>query len=350
MSELIEKFEKKFGEDKGIFVHDEEKEELDVISTGTLSLDISIGRGGIPKGKFTQVFGPEMSGKTTLMLNITKNALRDGDKVLYIDTENTLDHSYVRHIIGEDTSNLIIAQPETAEEAMSIAEFGISGDKKFDVEPGTFGLIILDSVGALAPEKEKENKLTDDTMMLTARLLSKWFRRNAFAVRRTNTAFIMVNQVRAKIGMRYATYDTPGGNALRHYMSLSVMLYKGQELKKQIDGESTSVGVDIKFVVRKNKLAPPFRSSSFPLMFDKGIELSRDAIEFATMLGVIKKKASYYQFENETIGQGKDNTVVILNENKELLDKIQKKCYNVLNLDIPTRLNGKEEKHANNQT
>ena len=164
--------------------------------------------------------------------------------------------------------------------------------------------------------------------------MSKFLRRNVFQLRRTRTAFVFVNQVRAKVGSYLGGYEPTAGNALKHYLSLSIMVYKGQQIKQKVDGKDKIIGVDIRFVVKKNKVAPPFRSFSFPLIFDKGLDTARDVIEFASMLGVIKGRGSYYTFEGDTIAQGKNKTVLALEENEELLDKITKMCYNVTSTKI----------------
>jgi len=302
-----------------VIVEDEEGDEVSVIPTGSLSLDISLGIGGIPLRRYTEIYGPEGSGKTSLALSICKNCITDGGKVLYIDTEQGVDYTYARTLVGSDLLNpdsFILIQPETAEQALTIAEKAIKSEQ--------FRLIILDSVGALAPEKEKKDSLTDSNVALVARLLTTFLRRTAFDIREQDVGFIFINQVRDKIGSFFSTYETPGGRQLKHLLSVRIQMSQGTKIK---EGEEI-VGILSTFVIKKNKLAPPFRSSIIPIYFGKGVENYQNIFEFAYSLNIIKKAGSYYKFENETIGQGRNNVVEVLRNNKELLDKIVNACYN----------------------
>ena len=295
-------------------------EAVDVIPTGSLALDISLGIGGIPKARFSTIWGPESSGKTSIALSIAKQVFLMGEKTLFIDVENCLDYSYATALVGEiSTSNLTIVQPETAEQAFKIAEAGIRS--------GEFGLIIFDSVGALAPEKVKEGEFADSHVALVARLMGQFIARNAAVLRQNNVAFLFINQVRAKIGrFAFGGFERPGGYALKHETSVEIYLTKAENIK--IDNEIQ--GVLTKFVVKKNKLAPPFRTNYIPLTFGKGIDHTRDIVSFAELLGVITKKGSFYSFEGETIGQGMTKDCLTLENNTEILDKIREMCYNVV--------------------
>ncbi len=293
--------------------------ELDVISTGSLSLDISLGIGGIPRGRFTEIVGPESSGKTTLALTIAKEAMLKGDNVLYLDAERSLDAEYVSKIVGEfDTDKLIILSPQTAENFFSVAEDAINS--------GAFGLVILDSLGAVSPEKELTDELTDANVALLARLLTKWLRRNSFMVKEHNIAFVFLNQVRSSIGSYMKGYVSPGGNALKHYKSIEIKLTKGGK----IDVKGEIFGIITKFTISKNKLAPPFRSSTIPIVFGKGVDYYRDVLEFATKLGVIRRAGAYYRFDEVTLGQGIVKSKQYLSTNPETLDKIIEMCYNIV--------------------
>jgi recombination protein RecA len=298
----------------------EEDDEVDVIPTGSLALDVSLGVGGIPKARFSTIWGPESSGKTSLSLSIAKQVFLAKGKTLYIDVENCLDYAYASALVGDiSPDNLTIMQPETAEQSFEIAEAGIKS--------GIFDLIIFDSVGALAPTKVKEGEFNDSHVALVARMVGQFIARNAYQLRKNNVAFLFVNQVRAKIG-RYAFggFERPGGFALKHETSVEIFLTKAEDIK--IDNEVQ--GILTKFTIKKNKLAPPFRTNYIPLTFGRGIDQGRDILSFAELLGVITKKGSFYSFEGETIGQGVAKASKVLDESPELLDKIKEMCYNVV--------------------
>lgn len=321
---FVEMIEDKYGED--IIEQDIPEGDVVSISTGSLSLDISTGVGGIPLEKITEIFGPESSAKTTLCLEITKRAILKGYKVLYVDQENTLDHNYIRAIIGEfNTSMLVLSQPETAEQALYICEAGIKS--------GDFNVVILDSIGALAPEKEKEDDFGKAHVAQVPRLLSAFLRRNAYTIRHNNVAFIFVNQVRANIGSYTGGFQTPGGYAVKHYASLRIQLYKAEAIEQG----DVPVGSYSRYSIKKNKMAPPFRGGTFPLLYGIGIDSIRDTIEFAEMLGILEKRGSYYTYEGETVAQGMVKTIEFLKNNPETLDKIIERVYNVTttpNMDL----------------
>lgn len=321
MSQTVEDFraemQDKYGETS--LVTTESHLDSGVISTGSLSLDVSLGIGGIPRGVFTEVVGPESAGKTTVALSIVKQALSDGIGVLYLDAERSLDYRYVRTIIGDfDEDMLTILSPETAEDFFEIAEEGIVSD--------TFGLIILDSLGALSPKKELEDDLTDANVALLSRLLTKWLRRNSFKVKKHNVAFVFLNQVRDKIGSYMGGYVSPGGNALKHFLTIRIKFTTGLKIKV---GEDIK-GILTRYTITKNKLAPPFRAGVVPIIFGIGVDYFRDVIEFAKRLGIIRQAGSYYKFEGENLGQGMDKATVTLKKDNETLDKIVELCYNVL--------------------
>ena len=320
-SKVFERLKKKFDNPYLILDKDNE-EELEVISTGSLSLDVSTGIGGIPKRRVTTIYGAESSGKTTLCLEIVKQAIKGGDNVAYIDVEQGLDYRYVETLVGDvDISKLLIAQPETSEEALSLVEVFIQGDEKLGIAPGEYKLIIIDSVAALAPEAEKEKELTDKQYALTASTLTKFFRRNVFDLRKNDVALIFVNQVRANIG-GYGGYTIPGGYALKHYSSMIIFLSPSQKIKQ---GEDI-IGIQCKFTVKKNKLSTPFRSFYFPLMFGHGIDYYRDMVEFAAEMGIIKKRAAYYYYGETMLGQGMVKSMEFLEEHEDVRAELVTKC------------------------
>jgi recombination protein RecA len=326
-SKFIEGLEEDYGAE---IIVTEVLEDVPAIPTGSIALDISLGIGGIPLRRITTLFGPESSAKTSLCLSISKSAMEMGYNVLYVDVEQSLDHNYIRALIGDfDASKFVMVQPETAEQAMDICERGIASKE--------FGLIVLDSIGALAPEKEKADELKDANVALVPRLLSKYLRRTMFSLRTSETAFIFVNQVRASIGSYVQTFEMPGGHALKHYSSVIIRLTKAQAIKvnkvkaSAKDEDEEIIGSYSKFVITKNKLAPPFRSSTFPLIYGKGIDTTRNLVDFGELLGVITRRGSYYAFDGEVLGQGLNKTIDYLNSHKEVVDKIREKVYNIMN-------------------
>lgn len=326
VNELYDKLTKKF--ENLLIVDKDTDDEVESIPTGSLSLDVSTGIGGIPKRRLTTIYGAESSGKTTLCLEIVRNAIQGGDNVAYIDVEQGLDYKYAETLVGEfDISKLLIAQPSTAEEALGLVEVLIQGDEKIGIDPGQYKVIIVDSVAALAPEIEKEKELSDKQYALTASTLTKFFRRNMFDLRVNDVALIFVNQVRAKIGGYVGGYTIPGGYALRHYSSMIIFLSPGQKIKQ---GEDI-IGMQCKFVIKKNKMSPPFRSFNFPLMFGEGIDYHRDLIEFASEMGVLTKRAAYYYYGDIKLGQGIVKSIDYLQENEELKNEIVEQCLGTVN-------------------
>jgi len=310
---------------------------LEVIPTGSISLDISTDIGGIARGKITMIYGPYSSAKTTLCLNIAKNAVDLGLDTMYVDAEHSVDDRYIREIVGElSEEHFKLYQPDTAETALSICEAGIRS--------GYYKLVILDSVGALAPEEELKKELNENSMTLVPRLLSKFLRRNAYPVHKNGVAFIFVNQVRANIKSYMGGYDVPGGNALKHFTAMWIMLSRGQIIK----AGDEEIGIYSSFVIKKNKLGVPYRASNFPLIFKKGIDRVWNTIEFAEMLGILQKRGSFFSYEGQTLGHGLAKTEVFLKENPEILDKITKACYTVTDR-IPVKKDVKGEDESDEE-
>lgn len=299
----------------------ENSDTVTAISTGSLSLDVSTGIGGIPVSRFTEIYGAKGSAKTALALNISKHAIIDNRPVLYVDSEQAVDISLLESRIGDaiyDPERFVHMQPELMEDALGICEMGIKSK--------LFGLIVLDSIGALAPKKVKDDELTDDHYALLARRMTTFLQRNAFAVRFNDVAFLGVNQIRDKIGSYSKEYGTPGGHAWKHITSLRIMLSKMGVVKRGDD----KVGIETKFVIKDNKLAPPYRSYSFQVMFDGGVDEVRDVIDFAAMVGVITRGGPYYKFEDIKLGNGIVETIETLENDESTLDKIKELCYNIL--------------------
>jgi recombination protein RecA len=296
-------------------------DKIEAMTSGSLSLDASIGIGGFPKGRFTEIAGAEGTGKTTLALTTATKEIENGGRVLYIDTENMLSYYTIEQMLGKtvDQGKLVLLQPELAEQALMIAEKGITS--------GEFTLIVIDTVAALAPQEEKEKEFDEFTMGQLPRLMAKFFRRDASDVKVANVAVLLLNQVRDKIGSYMGGYETPGGHAIKHYASVRVFLTKGTEIKQGED----KIGINSRFVIKKNKMGPPFRSFEIPIIFGKGVDYYTDAVSFCETLGILKKSGAFYKFEGETIGQGRNNTAQFLRDNPETLDKLEKLLYNQIN-------------------
>jgi recombination protein RecA len=299
-----------------------------VIPTSSEALNVSTGVGGIPKGRFTHIYGPESSGKTSVGLDIAKNTLMYGGKVLYLDVEQTLDRDLATRIVGNyaEDDNFIVIMPDSAENAFEIAEKAIKS--------GDFDCIIFDSIGALAPEKELEDSFGDPHVSLVARLLTTFFKRNAFIVRKNDIAFIFLNQVRASIGNFFKEFEMPGGWALKHYSSIMMFLIpltaeKNRIKIKKENGDEKFIGNLVKFSITKNKVGVPYRSGTIPIIWGYGVDPVRDVLDFAGNLGVVQSRGPYKVFQEDTLGLGIEKTLTFLEENPDVLDKIVKECYHV---------------------
>jgi len=308
-------------------------DKIEAMSSGSLSLDASIGIGGFPKGRFTEIAGAEGTGKTTLALTTSMKEIENGGKVLYIDTENMLSYYTIEQMLGKelDKNKLILLQPELAEQALMIAEKGITS--------GEFTLIVIDTVAALAPEEEKSKEFDEFTMGQLPRLMAKFFRRDASDVKVANVAVLLLNQIRDKIGSYMGGYQTPGGHAIKHYASVRVALTKGTEIKQGED----KIGINSKFVIKKNKMGPPFRSYEIPIIFGKGVDYYTDAISFCETLGIITKSGAFYKFQGATIGQGRNAAAQFLRDNTETLAKVEKELYNSLSKQSTVILEAEDE-------
>lgn len=286
---------------------------VDVIPTGTLSLDLALGVGGIPRGRVTEIYGPEASGKTTICQHIVAEAQKAGGTAAFIDMEHALDPAYAART-GVDIENLLISQPDTGEQALEIAESLIRS--------GAVDVIIIDSVAALVPRAEIEGDMGDSHMGLMARLMSQALRKLSGAIRQTNTALVFTNQLREKIGVVFGNPETtPGGRALKFYSSVRLDVRRIQSIKSGTD----IIGSRTRVRVVKNKVAPPFRTAEFDIMHDEGISKSGDLIDLAVELGVVDKRGSFYYYGDDLrIAQGRENAKDYLKENPDIAAEIEK--------------------------
>ncbi len=319
----IKKIEKNFG--KGSIMRLKSGFALDVesISTGSMGLDAALGVGGIPRGRVTEIYGPESSGKTTLALHVTAEAQKSGLTAAFIDAEHALDMKYAE-ILGVDISKLLVSQPDSGEQALEIADTL--------VHSGAVDLIVIDSVAALVPEAEIAGEMGDAQMGLQARLMSQALRKMTGAVSKSKAAIIFLNQLRQKIGVFFGNPETTtGGNALKFYASVRLDIRKRQLIKK----DDTVVGTIVKVKVAKNKVAPPFRYAEFNVMYGTGIDHGYEILTLGVDNDLIEKSGSWYSVEDMRIGQGKDSASLFLKEHPELSKKIEGQIRE--KLGIPTK-------------
>lgn len=306
--------EKQFGKGSIMRLGDEAaKKDVPSISTTAISLDMALGVGGIPRGRVIEIFGQESSGKTTLCLQIVSNAQKSGGVCAFIDAEHALDPTYAKKI-GVDIDNLLISQPDTGEQALEICETL--------VRSGAIDVVIIDSVAALVPRAEIEGDMGDQHMGLQARLMSQALRKLTSCIHKSRTCVIFINQVREKIGIVFGNpQTTPGGKALKFYSSVRLEVSKVGPIK---EGDAV-IGYTTRVKVVKNKVAAPFKTAEFDLMFDEGISRVGSLLDVAAQFAVIEKSGSWYTYKNERIGQGRENAKGFLKGNPKLADEIEAK-------------------------
>jgi len=293
------------------------------ISTGAINLDAAIGVGGIPRGRITEIYGPESSGKTTLALHIAANAQKAGGVAAFIDAEHALDVEYARKL-GVDIDNLLVSQPDTGEEALEIAEIL--------VRSGAVDVIVVDSVAALVPKAEIEGDMGDSHMGLQARLMSQALRKLAGSINRSRTSVVFINQLREKIGVMFGNPETTtGGRALKFYSSVRLDLRRIGPVKER--DEITGSKVRVKVV--KNKVAPPFRQAEFDIMFSEGISHSSLLVDIGAEAGIIDKSGAWYSYGKERIGQGRENAKLYLKDHEDVMREIEEKVKVVLGITAP---------------
>ncbi len=286
--------------------------DLEVVSTGSLSLDIALGCGGLPKGRVIEIYGPESSGKTTLTLATIAEVQIAGGTAAFIDAEHALDPSYARKI-GVNVDELLVSQPDTGEQALEITDML--------VRSGAVDMIVVDSVAALTPKAEIEGEMGDAHVGLQARLMSQALRKLTANIKRSNAIVIFINQIRMKIGVMFGNPETTtGGNALKFYSSVRLDIRRIGSIKK---GEEV-IGNDTRVKVVKNKVAPPFRQAEFEILYGEGISWEGELIDLGVKYGLVQKSGSWYSYDNERVGQGKDNAREFLRANREIAEKLER--------------------------
>jgi len=304
--------ERQFGKGSVLRLGDSgESTQIQAISTGSLTLDMALGVGGMPRGRVVEVFGPESSGKSTLAYHVMAEAQRSGGEAAYIDAEHALDASYAA-VCGVDVENLLVSQPDSAEQGLEICEYL--------VRSGALDIVVVDSVAALVPRSELEGDMGDAHVGLQARLMSQALRKLTAAISRSNTSVIFINQIREKVGVLWGSPETtPGGRALKFYSSVRIDLRRIESVKQGKD----IIGARIRARVVKNKVAPPFKVAEFDMMFNEGISKEGDLVDLASEAGVVKKSGSFYSFGDVRLGQGRENAKAFLRENEEIADDIE---------------------------
>ena len=325
------KIEKDYGKGSIMRMGEEKIENVDVIPTGSISLNAALGVGGYPKGRIIEIYGPESSGKTTLAIHAIAEAQKQGGIAAFIDAEHAFDRFYAKKL-GVDVDNLLISQPDNGEQALEIADQLIRSS--------AIDIIVIDSVAALTPKAEIEGDMGDNKVGLQARLMSQALRKLTATVSKTKTTCIFINQLREKIGVMFGNPETTtGGNALKFYASVRLDIRKGSPIK---DGDSV-VGNQVKVKVVKNKVAPPFRKAEFEIMFGEGISRVGEIVDLGVEYGILKKSGSWFSYEDSRIGQGRDAVKAILRDNPELCDEIAEKIFKAMANMPATEVEAKEE-------
>jgi len=319
LNSTLERLEKVYGKGAIMKLGDSPVENIDVISTGSIGLDVALGVNGLPKGRVIEIFGPESSGKTTLALHTIAESQRNGGIAAFIDAEHAFDRFYAEKL-GVDVQNLLISQPDNGEQALEIADNLIRS--------GAIDVIVIDSVAALTPKSEIEGEMGDSKMGLQARLMSQALRKLTSTISKTNSCCIFINQLREKIGQTYGpTETTTGGNALKFYASVRLDIRRnGSPLK---DGETT-IGIPVRVKVTKNKVAPPFRTAEFDIIYGEGISKTGEIIDMGVDYNIVKKSGSWYSYGDTKLGQGRDAAKQIILDNPELAAELEEKIKNAI--------------------
>ncbi len=320
LTSALSQIEKQFGKGTVMRMGDKVNEAIEVISTGSLGLDIALGIGGVPRGRVVEIYGPESSGKTTLTLQIIANCQRNGGTAAFVDAEHALDPTYAEKL-GVKVDDLLVSQPDTGEQALEITDML--------VRSGAVDVVVVDSVAALTPKAEIEGEMGDSHVGLHARLMSQALRKLTANIKKSNCTVIFINQIRMKIGVMFGSPETTtGGNALKFYASVRLDIRRIGSVKR---GDEV-IGSETRVKVVKNKLAPPFRVADFEILYGEGASREGEIIELGVLHNLVEKSGAWYSYSGDRIGQGKDNTRLFLKEHpeitREIEDKIRAKLVN----------------------
>lgn len=313
LEQVLLDIEKQFGKGAIMKLGEGGLKDIDVVSSGSLALDIALGVGGYPKGRIIEIYGPESSGKTTFALHAIAEVQKTGGKAAFIDAEHALDPVYAKKL-GVNINDLLLSQPDTGEQALEICEALVRSE--------AMSIIVIDSVAALVPQAEIEGEMGDSHVGLQARLMSQALRKLSGAINKTNTICIFINQLREKVGVMFGNPETtPGGRALKFYSSIRLDVRRAEQIKQGTDviGNKTVVKVV------KNKVAPPFKTAEVEIMYGEGVSKEGEIIDIASNLGILEKSGAWYAYNGQKIGQGKENVKILLKENRELFNEINEK-------------------------
>ena len=324
LEQVLSDIEKQFGKGSVMKLGEESHNEIDVVSSGCLSLDIALGVGGFPKGRIVEIYGPESSGKTTFALQAIAEVQKQGGKAAFIDAEHALDPIYAKSL-GVDISELLLSQPDTGEQALEICEALVRSE--------AIGIVVIDSVAALVPQAEIEGEMGDSHVGLQARLMSQALRKLSGIINKTNTIAIFINQLREKVGVLFGNPETTtGGRALKFYSTIRLDVRRGEQIK---NGDNV-IGNRTNLKVVKNKVAPPFKTASVEIMYGEGVSKEAEIIDLAAEKGIVDKSGAWYAYKGEKIGQGKENAKMFLKNNPEISLEIENKVresYGILKED-----------------
>ena len=307
----LQQLDKQFGKGTVMRLGENVAMQVEAISTGSVSLDVALGIGGVPRGRIVEIYGPESSGKTTIALHVIASAQKMGGEAAFIDAEHALDPVYAK-ALGVDTDSLLVSQPDTGEQALEVAEAL--------VRSGAIDVLVVDSVAALVPKAEIEGEMGDSFVGLQARLMSQALRKLAGAISKSNCVVIFINQLREKIGVMYGNPETTtGGRALKFYSSVRIEIRRVEHLKNG----TTLIGSRTRAKVVKNKIAPPFKEAEFDIMYGEGISKIGELVDLAVQLDIVQKSGSWFSMGDERIGQGKDSVKAYLQNNPEIADRVE---------------------------
>ncbi len=309
----MDKIDKDFGKGSVMMMNERTDMEIEAISTGSIGLDVALGIGGLPKGRVVEIYGPESSGKTTLAIHVIAEAQKKGGMCAFIDAEHAFDSVYAKKL-GVDIDNLLISQPDYGEQALEIADRLILS--------GALDVVVIDSVAALVPKSELEGEMGDSKMGLQARLMSQALRKLTATINKTNSCCIFINQLREKIGVMFGNPETTtGGNALKFYASVRLDIRRMTQIK---DGDE-AIGNHVKVKVVKNKVAPPFRQAEFDIIYGEGISKVGEIIDMGVELGIVQKSGSWFSYNGDKLGQGRDSVKQLMLDNPEMANEIENK-------------------------
>lgn len=333
LEQVLLDIEKQFGKGAVMKLGESGIRNIDVVSSGSIALDVALGVGGIPKGRIIEIFGPESSGKTTIALHCIAEVQKAGGRAAFIDAEHALDPVYAKKL-GVDTNELLLSQPDTGEQALEICEALVRSE--------AIAIVVIDSVAALVPQAEIEGEMGDSHMGLQARLMSQALRKLNGTISKTNTICIFINQLRDKVGVMFGSPETtPGGRALKFYSTIRIDVRRGEQIKvgTEVMGNKTNIKVV------KNKVAPPFRTAEVEIMYGEGISREGEIVDLASNIDIIEKSGAWFNYKGEKLGQGKENVKLVLKNSPELLKELTEKVRkHYFEKEIPKVETQKEEK------